>query len=254
MFKLDGRWQDVARKIWFSSPVSCCLFESHHHSLLAGFLEVPLSEPSALPGPVCFPLKESDSQSRRSAPTESVLSPLSKASLDWDGYQGAEQSGDYSSLIKPERRPHPPPLSSVSLKQRNLRLTGCLGFGTGTHQKSLERGGGQRQATRGPDGRDGHDLNWFADWVLEPRRTFPKSTSAEQLAHEKIICHFPFYNSSASKAPVILLQIIDLGNGGSSDCLHFTKGKGGDLSPNFQSLFWFRQKPFRSLFVKSAQK
>lgn len=155
---------------------------------------------------MCFPLKESDSQPCWSAPTASVPSPASKASLGWDRYdkQGrtvsTAPSGDCSSFIKPDSRLHPSRLPRVSKKQRALRLTGCFGSGDTPHQKALRWGRAERR--RSPVGRDRDYLNWFADWVLEPRRAFPRITSVEQLAHEKIICHFLFYNSSVSKAPV----------------------------------------------------
>lgn len=48
-----------------------------------GLLDAPLSEPSALPGPVSSPLTESDSRPGPAAPTESVLGAASQAS--WGG-------------------------------------------------------------------------------------------------------------------------------------------------------------------------
>lgn len=71
---------------------------------------------------------------------------------------------------------------------------------------------------------------------------------------KKIICHFLFITPESPKHLFILLQIIDLGNGGVSDCLHFNKRERENLGPNFQSLFPSRQKPFLTLFAKSVEK
>ena len=60
--------------IFLSGKLSCGAFGRGHHSVLADFLDVSLQEPSALPDLLCFPLKESDSRPRQSAPTGSVLS------------------------------------------------------------------------------------------------------------------------------------------------------------------------------------
>lgn len=59
----------------FSSPVPC--------GVCGDLVDAPLSEPSALPGPVCLPLTESDSWPRPAAPMESVPDAASKGS--WDG-------------------------------------------------------------------------------------------------------------------------------------------------------------------------
>lgn len=73
----------------FASPVPCGVW--------GDLLDAPLSEPSALPGPGCLSLTESDSRPRPAAPTESVPDAASKGSWDRaDINKGADPGVDPS--------------------------------------------------------------------------------------------------------------------------------------------------------------